>query len=116
MFLRGSAHATKGETFAHLCDRRQRLSRKIDRCETCAFSCRRGNAIYLRLRWPVFGVMRRRQFVTTQPVVIFFSAAYLAAASLTIGAMMESSALIQSDAIFHFLPSQVWMRPVRVPS
>src|SRR5215471_21512316 len=42
-----------------------------------------------------------------QPVVIFFSAAYFAAASLTIGAMMESSAVIQSDVMFHFLPSQV---------
>ena len=46
----------------------------------------------------------------------FFSAAYFAAASLTMGAIMESSAVIQSEAIFHFLPSQVWMRPVRAPS
>jgi hypothetical protein len=58
----------------------------------------------------------RHQFIITQPVVIFFSAAYFAAASLTMGAITESSAVIQSDAIFHFLPSQVWMRPVRVPS
>ncbi len=62
------------------------------------------------------GVARRHQFVIRQPVVVFFSAAYFAAASLTMGAIMESSAVIQSDAIFHFLPSQVWMRPVRVPS
>ena len=40
---------------------------------------------------------------------MFFSAAYFAAASLTMGAIMESSAVIQSDAIFHFLPSQVWI-------
>jgi hypothetical protein len=63
-----------------------------------------------------FNIARRHQFVITQPVVIFFSAAYFAAASLTMGAITESSAVIQSDAIFHFLPSQVWMRPVRVPS
>src|SRR5262249_36630672 len=59
---------------------------------------------------------RGHQCVMMQPGVIFFSAAYFAAASLTMGAIMESSAMIQSDAIFHFLPSQVWMRPVRVPS
>ena len=63
-----------------------------------------------------FNIARRHQFVITQPVVIFFSAAYFAAASLTMGAITESSAVIQSDEIFHFLPSQVWMRPVRVPS
>jgi hypothetical protein len=62
------------------------------------------------------GIGRWRQFVIRQPTVIFFSAAYFAAASLTMGAIMESSAVIQSDAMFHFLPSQVWMRPVRVPS
>lgn len=56
------------------------------------------------------------QFVMRQPVVIFFSAAYFAAASLTIGAMMESSAVIQSDVMFHLLPSQVWILPIRVPS
>jgi hypothetical protein len=56
------------------------------------------------------------QFVITQPAVIFFSAAYFAAASLTMGAIMESSAVIQPDTMFHFLPSHVWIRPVRVPS
>src|SRR5262249_18840393 len=60
--------------------------------------------------------LSRHQLITRHPVVIFFSAAYLAAASLTIGAITESSELIQSDATFHFLPSQVWMRPTRVPS
>ena len=50
------------------------------------------------------------------PGVIFFSAAYLAAASLTIGAITLSSEVYQSDVIFQFLPSQVWMRPVRAPS
>jgi GAF domain-containing protein len=48
--------------------------------------------------------------------VIFFSAAYFAAASLTMSAIMESSAVIQPDTVFHFLPSQVWIRPERVPS
>src|SRR5207244_8831991 len=47
------------------------------------------------------------QLVTRQPCVIFFSAAYLAAASLTMGAITASSEVIQSDATFHFLPSQV---------
>jgi hypothetical protein len=51
--------------------------------------------------------VNRHQLVTRHPGVICFSAAYLAAASLTMGAIMESSAVIQSDAIFHFLPSQV---------
>src|SRR5262245_4381307 len=58
----------------------------------------------------------RHKLVTRHPGVIFFSAAYLAAASLIIGAITESSDVIQSDARFHFLPSQVWIRPVRVPS
>src|SRR5262249_51992789 len=39
------------------------------------------------------------QFVITQPAVIFFSAAYFAAASLTMGAIMESSAAIQPDTM-----------------
>src|SRR5262249_53972760 len=60
--------------------------------------------------------VNRHQLVTRHPGVIFFSAAYLAAASLTIGAITESSDVIQSDARFHFLPSQVWIRPIRVPS
>jgi hypothetical protein len=34
----------------------------------------------------------------------------------SMGAIMESSAVIHPDTIFHFLPSQVWIRPVRVPS
>src|SRR6266545_7006334 len=58
----------------------------------------------------------RDQFVNRQPVVIFFSAAYLAAASLTMGAMTLSSLVYPSDAIFQSLPSQVWMRPTRAPS
>src|SRR5262249_48752157 len=58
----------------------------------------------------------RHQLVTRHPGVSFFSAAYLAAASFTIGAITESSDVIQSDVTFHFLPSQVWIRPVRVPS
>ena len=45
--------------------------------------------------------------------VIFFSAAYLAAASLTIGRMTLSSELYQSEVIFQSLPSHGWMRPVR---
>jgi hypothetical protein len=49
----------------------------------------------------------RHQLVTRHPGVSFFSAAYLAAASFTIGAITESSDVIQSDATFHFLPSQV---------
>src|SRR5262249_45146170 len=51
-----------------------------------------------------------------QPVAMFFSAAYFAAASLTMGAITLSSLTYQSDAICQFLPSQVWMRPVRAPS
>src|SRR6267378_2080439 len=51
-----------------------------------------------------------------QPVAIFFSAAYLAAASFTIGAITESSETYQSEVIFQFSPSQVWMRPVWAPS
>ncbi len=58
----------------------------------------------------------RHQLVAGSPAVIFFSAAYLAAASLTIGAITLSSLVYQSDVIFQFLPSQVWMRPVRAPS
>src|SRR5262249_60805691 len=58
----------------------------------------------------------RHQLVTRHPGVSFFSAASLAAASFTIGAITESSDVIQSDVTFHFLPSQVWIRPVRVPS
>src|SRR5262249_39914725 len=58
----------------------------------------------------------RHQLVTRHPGVSFFSAAYLAAVSFTMGAITESSDVIQSDVTFHFLPSQVWMRPVRVPS
>ena len=50
------------------------------------------------------------------PASASFSAAYRAAASFTIGAISASSALYQSDVIFQFLPSQVWMRPVRAPS
>ena len=45
----------------------------------------------------------RDQFVNRQPVAIFFSAAYLAAASLTIGAITLSSLVYQSDVIFQFL-------------
>jgi len=41
-----------------------------------------------------FNIARRHQFIITQPVVIFFSAAYFAAASLTMGAITESSAVI----------------------
>ena len=51
--------------------------------------------------------MDRHQLVTRHPGVSFFSAAYLAAASFTIGAITESSDVIQSDVTFHFLPSQV---------
>src|SRR4029453_5899678 len=58
----------------------------------------------------------RHQLVPRPPGVSLFSAAYFAAASLTMGAITESSDVTQSDAIFHFLPSQVWMRPVRVAS
>jgi hypothetical protein len=50
------------------------------------------------------------------PAAIFFSAAYFAAASLTIGAITLSSDSYQSEVIFQALPSQVWMRPVRAPS
>ena len=44
------------------------------------------------------GVARGHQFVIRQPVMMFYSAAYFAAASLTMGAIIESWALIQSDA------------------
>src|ERR1700745_2426381 len=54
---------------------------------------------------PMPGSRGRHQFLPRHPGVIFFSAAYFAAASLTMGAIMESSAVIQSDAMFHFLPS-----------
>src|SRR5262245_24381638 len=56
------------------------------------------------------------QLVARHPGVIFFSAAYLAAASLTMGAITLSSDSYQSDVMLQFLPSQVWMRPVRAPS
>jgi len=39
--------------------------------------------------------------------VSFFSAAYLAAASLTMGAITQSSLVYQSDVLFQCLPSQV---------
>jgi hypothetical protein len=63
------------------------------------------------------GIARRHQFqfVITQPVVMFFSATSLAAASLT----SERSPNVGRDPIrrkIPFLPSQVWMRKVRVPS
>src|SRR6516225_5274439 len=58
----------------------------------------------------------RDQCVNRQPVAIFFSAAYLAAASLTMGAITLSSLVYQSDEIFQSLPSQVWVRPTRAPS
>jgi hypothetical protein len=48
-----------------------------------------------------------------QPAAMFFSAAYVAAASLTMGAITLSALTYQSDVICQFLPSQVWMRPVR---
>jgi hypothetical protein len=51
-----------------------------------------------------------------QPLMNFFSAAYLAAASVTIGAITLSSLTYQSDVIFQLLPSQVWIRAVRAPS
>src|SRR5215469_8572462 len=60
--------------------------------------------------------MDRHQLVTRHPSVSFFSAAYFAAASLTMGAITLSSLEYQSDVIFQSLPSQVWMRPVRAPS
>src|SRR6516164_4263624 len=60
--------------------------------------------------------MDRHQLVTRHPGVSFFSAAYFAAASLTMGAITLSSLVYQSDEIFQSLPSQVWMRPVRAPS
>jgi hypothetical protein len=53
------------------------------------------------------GVAQGHQFVIRQPVVIFFSSAYLAAASLIIGAITLSSLTYQSEVIFQFLPSQV---------
>jgi hypothetical protein len=49
----------------------------------------------------------RHQFVTRQPVMTFFSSAYLVAASLTIGAITLSSLVYQSDETFQFLPSHV---------
>ena len=57
---------------------------------------------------------RFHQCVVMQPVVIVFSSAYFAAASLTIGAITLSSLVYQSDEIFHSFPSQVWMRPTRL--
>src|SRR5690606_21915772 len=42
--------------------------------------------------------------------VIFFSAAYLAAAAFTIGLITASSAWYQSELNCHLVPSQVWMR------
>ena len=41
---------------------------------------------------------------------IFFSAAYLSAADLTIGLRIDWSACNQSELNTHLLPSQVWMR------
>src|SRR5262249_26780089 len=55
------------------------------------------------------------QFVR-QPVLSFLSVAYFAAVSFTMGAITESSDVYQSDVTCQFLPSQVWMRPVRAPS
>ena len=43
----------------------------------------------------VFG--RAHQFIVRQPALIFFSAAYLAAASLTMGRSTLSSPVYQSD-------------------
>src|SRR5262249_7588641 len=57
-----------------------------------------------------------RHQLVRQPAAMFFSAAYFAAASLTMGAITLSSLTYQSDVICQFLPSQVWMRPVRAPS
>ena len=54
-----------------------------------------------------------RHQLVRQPAAMFFSAAYFAAASLTMGAITLSSLTYQSDVICQFLPSQVWMRPVR---
>jgi hypothetical protein len=41
--------------------------------------------------------------------VIFFSVAYLSAAALIIGLMIDWSASYQSDVNSHLLPFQVWM-------
>src|SRR5262249_31488746 len=57
-----------------------------------------------------------RHQLVRQPAAMCFSAAYFAAASLTMGAITLSSLMYQSDVICQFLPSQVWMRPVRAPS
>jgi hypothetical protein len=46
------------------------------------------------------------QLVAKHPGVMFFSAAYFAAVSLTMGAITLSSLVYQSDVIFQFLPSQ----------
>src|SRR5215472_12839879 len=48
--------------------------------------------------------------------VTFLSAAYFLAAALTIGLMIASSAVYQSEVSFQALPSHVWMRAEREPS
>ncbi len=82
---------------------RRRGARRRDaiRRRTCTERRRLGRPLHVAIG------ANRHQLVTRHPGVMFFSAAYLAAASLTIGAMTESSDVIQSDATFHFLPSQV---------
>ena len=47
--------------------------------------------------------------------MIFFSAAYLSAADLIIGLMIDWSASIQSELKFHLLPSQVCRRAIAAP-
>src|SRR5262245_45976881 len=71
-----------------------------------------------RRRLPVIrlGFDGGHQLVARHPGVMLFSAAYFAAASLTMGAITLSSLTYQSDVIFQFLPSQACMRPVRAPS
>ena len=62
--------------------------------------------------WPASAISSSQQ-----PTVIFFSAAYLAAASLTMGrSTVVVSRCTSRNVMFQFLPSQVWMRPVRAPS
>ena len=93
------------------------VSRAVDVIEKDAAAPPRYVRRRRRCRRLLFGVVRAgRHQLVRQPGAIFFSAAYLAAASLTIGAITLSSDSYQSEVIFQFLPSQVWMRPVRAPS
>src|SRR5262245_26738864 len=47
---------------------------------------------------------------------IFFSAAYWVDTSITIGSVIVSSAMYQSEITFQILPSHCWMRAVLAPS